>query len=115
MLIEEIDEYASVLETERKVSLPAKMKRVFQKFAKAKANQDDASATATTTRNRVGSQARGDWKCDSKGAEVIKAKEVQQDGTTVSRPERCLSGDHDAITRADGKIVEEKVEGVDRK
>ena len=95
----------ATLESQKNASLPTKMKRVFQKFGKGK-NHDYAasvtvvntSATNTTARNSVGSQARGDWKGDSKAPSVYKADEEHGDHIdhiAVSRPH----GDADTIAR----------------
>lgn len=81
------------------------MKRVFQKFGKGRTTDEDnsvtvfdTSATNTTARNSVGSQARGDLKGDSKAPPVYKADEVHGDHIdhiAVSRPH----GDADTIAR----------------
>lgn len=109
-----------MIESERKTNLPTKMKRIFQKLGKGKATDVDSnvtvyntSATNTTARNSVGSQARGDWK-ESKAPSVYRADEVHEDHidhVAVSRPR----GDPDEIMRANGTVAEERFEAADRK
>lgn len=79
------------------------MKRVFQKFGKGK-NHDDTvvntSATNTTARNSVGSQARGDvWQDDQKQA-------YELDSVAVSRPGAIAASEGGSSDKAGDDQVE---------
>ena len=97
----------ATLESQNNSSLPMKMKRVFQKFGKGKNHADAASvtvvntsATNTTARNSVCSQARGGV------GEKDQKQAYELDSVAVSRPDVAVASGAGVLDKAGDDQIE---------